>query len=114
MIHPRIEAEVEIKMWYKPKRSLRPCSRDNDEIVIYDVGPSVRAADQKFINCYRLNKTAAEIWELCDGKHEVNKLVSIISKKYGIEIHQATLDVIELLCGLAKQGFLEVNHESFF
>lgn len=105
---------IEIEMWYKPQRSLRPCSRDADELLILDVGPSVRAADQKIVNCYRLNKTAAEIWELCDGKHDVYSLVSIISKKYGIEAHDARVDVIELLRGLAKQGFLEVNHESFF
>lgn len=105
---------MEIKMWYKPQRSLKPSSQDADELLILDVGPNIRAADQKFVNCYRLNKTAAEIWGLCDGKHDVNSLVSIISTKYGIDAKEVKVDVIELLSELARQGFLEVNHEPFF
>ena len=109
-----LSGTVEIEMWYKPQRSLRPCSRDANELLILDVGPNVRATDREVVNCFRLNKTAAEIWTLCDGKHDVATMVSVISQKYGIDAQEARLDITELLRGLAEQGFLELNHESFF
>lgn len=35
---------------------------------------------------YVLNPTAALIWSLCDGKHTVDQIVTIISNKFGNSI----------------------------
>ena len=51
-----------------------------------------------------LSPTAAEILGLCDGRHSVEEIVSVLSGKY--ESADITADVQELLAGLAAKGLV--------
>jgi pyrroloquinoline quinone biosynthesis protein D len=52
----------------------------------------------------RLNPTAAEVLELCDGERSVDEIVGVLTERYG----GADLgdDVRELVDGMAERGLL--------
>jgi pyrroloquinoline quinone biosynthesis protein D len=52
----------------------------------------------------RLNPSAAEVLELCDGQRSVDEIVGVLSSRY----HGADLsdDVRELVDGMAERGLL--------
>jgi pyrroloquinoline quinone biosynthesis protein D len=52
----------------------------------------------------RLNPTAAEVLELCDGERSLDDIVSAISDRYdGADVRA---DVTELVDGLAQRGLV--------
>jgi len=51
-----------------------------------------------------LNPTAAEILELCDGRHTVEQIVTALGSRY--ESPDIATDVRELLAGLAAKGLV--------
>jgi pyrroloquinoline quinone biosynthesis protein D len=52
----------------------------------------------------RLNPTAAEVLELCDGDHSLNEIVGALSARYdGTDLHG---DVRELVDAMAQRGLV--------
>ena len=52
----------------------------------------------------RLNPTAAEVLELCDGRRSLDDIASALSARYdGADVHD---DVRELVDALAEKGLL--------
>ena len=52
----------------------------------------------------RLNPTAAEVLELCDGERSLDDIASALSARYdGADVHD---DVRELVDGLAAKGLV--------
>ena len=52
----------------------------------------------------RLNPTAAEVLELCDGQRSVDEIVGVLSTRYdGADLGE---DVRELVDGMADRGLL--------
>jgi coenzyme PQQ biosynthesis protein PqqD len=52
----------------------------------------------------RLNPTAAEVLELCDGGHSLDEIVGALSARYvGFDLRE---DVQELVDGMAQRGLL--------
>jgi pyrroloquinoline quinone biosynthesis protein D len=52
----------------------------------------------------RLNPTAAEVLELCDGERSLDDIVGALSTRYGgAEVRD---DVLELVNGMAQRGLV--------
>ena len=52
----------------------------------------------------RLNPTAAEVLELCDGRRSLEEIVGVLSERYdGADLDD---DVRELVGGMAERGLL--------
>jgi pyrroloquinoline quinone biosynthesis protein D len=52
----------------------------------------------------RLNATAAEVLELCDGERSLDEIVGILSERYeGADLHD---DVRGLVDGMAQRGLV--------
>jgi pyrroloquinoline quinone biosynthesis protein D len=52
----------------------------------------------------RLNPTAAEVLELCDGEHSLEDIVGVLAARYGgADLGE---DVRELVDGMAERGLL--------
>jgi pyrroloquinoline quinone biosynthesis protein D len=52
----------------------------------------------------RLNPTAAEVLELCDGERSVDDIIEVLSTRYdGADVGE---DVRELVDGMAERGLL--------
>ena len=59
-----------------------------------------------------LNKTAAFVWELCDGKNEINKIVACLLEKFDVSEEEATADVNEIIDKLLQLGILKQDEET--
>jgi pyrroloquinoline quinone biosynthesis protein D len=52
----------------------------------------------------RLNPTAAEVLELCDGERSLDQIVGALSARYdGADVRD---DVVELVDGMAQRGLV--------
>ena len=52
----------------------------------------------------RLNPTAAEVLELCDGERSLDDIVGALSARYeGVDVRD---DVLELVDGMAQRGLV--------
>jgi pyrroloquinoline quinone biosynthesis protein D len=59
-----------------------------------------------------LNATSAEIVDLCDGKHTVQDVVSILAERYGAPHDQIEGDILEYLQRLNSKCLLGLNGEA--
>jgi len=66
----------------------------------------VRAEHQMLVpeGVVRLNATAAEVLELCDGERSLDEIVSALSERYGGGDLRG--DVVGLVEGLAQRGLV--------
>ncbi len=74
--------------------------RSGEEILLYDL---------KSNRTYCLNKTSAEVWNLCDGKLKVHEIGDELSKKAGVPIAEELVWLA--LEQLNDDGLLEEGYE---
>ncbi len=87
----------------------RPLARGND-IVIQNIEDEVLVYDLTENRAICLNKTSAEIWQLCDGNRNINKIAVELSKKYKKVVME---DLIWLALEQLKQENLLTDAEGF-
>ena len=54
-----------------------------------------------------LNKTAAHIWELCDGKRGIDEIAASLCECYDVSPEEALADTKETIENLTKAGILK-------
>ena len=60
------------------------------------------------INCiYTLNKTAARIWELIDGKNNIKYITEELIREYDESFDHVFSDVIEFVKNMSKLGLIK-------
>ena len=67
----------------KGRESMVPKARHND-LVVQELGDEVLVYDLKLHQAHCLNRTAALIWEHCDGKQTVGGLARMLEQKLGV------------------------------
>jgi len=55
---------------------------------------------------YVLNKTAARIWEMCDGTLWPDEMAAKLCERYDVSLDRASVDVRKTLTGLMEKGLL--------
>lgn len=58
---------------------------------------------------HSLNSTAAFIWSCCDGKHSVERIVTIIEENFKPKRETVLQDIIKIIKGFSKKGLLVEN-----
>ena len=56
-----------------------------------------------------LNRTAAEIWELCDGERTVAAIATALAQRYGVDDSYLLADVHAAVTALRARGLVEVS-----
>ena len=56
-----------------------------------------------------LNKTATEVWELCDGGLTVNGIAQVLGDRYGVDENLLLEDVTRVLEALRTRGLVDVR-----
>ena len=64
------------------------------------------------LSTHVLNKTAAHIWELCDGKHGTDEIVDSMCKRFDVSYEQASTDAKETIGQLIQIGILNQGKET--
>jgi len=62
--------------------------------------------DQTSQTAYPITETARLIWELCDGEHDFDQIVSAVEAKYDVNRETAENDAKLLLADLRDKGLL--------
>lgn len=57
-----------------------------------------------------LNRTATEIWELCDGTRTVGAIAHALGQRYGIDEADLLADVTIAVTTLRSRGLVDVSH----
>jgi len=74
----------------------------DDVIVIKDDGQSIHV----------LNKTAAFIWEMCDGKCGINEITTLLCERFNVSFEDAYADVKEIIEKLTQTGIMNQIEET--
>ena len=64
--------------------------------------------DLKSRQTYKMNKTALEIWSLCNGSHSIDHIIKTIVDKFGVDETEARTDVEEFVSKLSSLGLIEI------
>ena len=85
-----------------PKRTTHLIEhRMGNEVLLYDPVAS---------RTHRLNKSAAMIWDLCDGAHSVEELAGLLTAQFEVEFDRAYDDTQAVVQQLLEEQL--VSHDS--
>jgi len=56
-----------------------------------------------------LNKTAAHIWEMCDGEHDADEIAASLNERFDVTLEKAKADVDDTIDQLEKLNVLECD-----
>lgn len=99
----------------RPRRGLKPWSpTESGGVMLLHISPQVKVSDQKSLKCIFLNSTGRAIWEMCDGWHSVQEMVTELAERFGVDEDVMGPDVYRLLEQLQSVGMVEIDGESFF
>jgi hypothetical protein len=58
-----------------------------------------------------LNRTATEIWELCDGTTSIGAIARILGERYGVDEAYLLSDVMTAVATLRARGLVDVSRD---
>jgi hypothetical protein len=79
----------------------------NEEVKYRELGPSILLSNNGEI--FDINSTTADVWNLIDGKRNLNQITDELSVLYSLESEEIKMDIVELLRELLKQGFISTR-----
>ena len=59
-----------------------------------------------------LNRTATEIWELCDGTRTVGAIAQELGQRYGVDEAHLLADVTAAVAMLRARGLVDVSRDA--
>lgn len=59
-----------------------------------------------------LNRTATEIWELCDGTKTIGAIAQALGRRYGVDEAHLLPDVAAAVAALRSRGLLDVSPDA--
>ena len=71
-----------------------------DEVLIVPI----REEPRRRYGIFRLNRTAASVWELMDGAHTVEDVVAAMVERFDVGDERARRDTLELIRDLLECG----------
>jgi hypothetical protein len=78
-----------------------------DDIIWRRIGDDVVIIKDDGLATHVLNKTAAYIWELCDGNRGIDEIVASLCERYDVSPEEARMDTMETIENLTKAGIIK-------
>ena len=78
----------------------------NQDTIWRRIGDTIVAIDGGGTSSHILNKTAAFIWELCDGNLEIDEIATKVHQRFDVSLENAKIDVHDIIEELAMAGIL--------
>jgi hypothetical protein len=75
-----------------------------ENVISRHIGDDIVVIKDDGLATHVLNKTAAFIWEKCDGQHGVGEIVAQICERFDVSVEEVTADVAEII-----EQFLKVE-----
>lgn len=77
-----------------------------EDIIWRRIGDEVVVIKDDGLSTHVLNKTAAFIWELCDGKHDIAGITGKLVERFDVTEEVAAADINEVIGKLLKIGIV--------
>ena len=87
-------------------RAIVPCQRtvealaSDGEALLYSATRDEASA---------LNRTATEIWELCDGSRNIGAIARALGERYGVDDAHLLADVLAAVATLRARGLVDLS-----
>ena len=78
-----------------------------DEVIWRRIGDTIVVIKEDGLSSHTLNKTAAFIWELCDGKLEINEIAVKLHERFDVSLEDALSDVYSTIGELTMAGIVK-------
>jgi methyltransferase-like protein len=82
-----------------------------DGIIWRKVGDEVAiiVMDDDNNSLHILNKTAAHIWEMCDGEHDADDIAASLNERFDVTLEKAKTDVNSTIAKLEKLNVIKYD-----
>jgi len=78
-----------------------------EDVIWRRIGDEVVVIAEDGLSFHKLNQTAADIWELCDGSYKPEQIAEILCEKYDIALEEASADVHETIGKMVGLGIMK-------
>jgi hypothetical protein len=78
-----------------------------EDIIWRRIGDDIVIIKDDGLSTHILNKTAALIWELCDGSHGIDEIAASLCERYDVSLEEARADTRETIEDLTKAGIIK-------
>lgn len=80
--------------------------RQKKDVIWRRIGDTIVVIKEDGQSSHTLNKTAAFIWELCDGNKDTDDIADRVHQQFEVSIEDARNDTITLIAELKRAGIL--------
>lgn len=82
-----------------------------EDVIWRRIGDEVVVIKDDGLATHVLNKTAAFIWEMCDGKCGVDEITERLCERFDVSLEEARADVSEIIEKLTQLGIMNEIEE---
>ena len=77
------------------------------DVIWRRIGDDIVVIKDDGLSTHVLNKTAAIIWEMCDGKRGVDEITAHLCERFDVSLEEARADVSETIEVLTKATIIQ-------
>jgi hypothetical protein len=77
-----------------------------ENVIWRRIGDEIVVIKDDGLATHILNKTAALIWEMCDGKRGIDEIVASLCERFDVSAEEARADTRETIENLTKAGII--------
>lgn len=85
-----------------------------ENVISRRIGDDIVIVMDDGLSTHVLNKTAAFIWEMCDGRTDIETITNRLYDRFEVSCEQALADVRELIEKLMNIGIIKLEEEKVF
>lgn len=78
-----------------------------EDIISRQIGDEIVVLRDDGLSVHVLNKTAAHVWEMCDGNHELDEIALSLCKRFAVAFAEASADVQDTISKLEELCLLK-------
>lgn len=80
-----------------------------EDVIFRRIGDDIVVIKDDGLSTHVLNKTAALIWDTCDGKSGIDEISARLCERFDVSHQEAREDVEETIRELKKLGIIKQN-----
>jgi hypothetical protein len=83
-----------------------------EDVIWRRIGDDIVVIKDDGLSTHVLNKTAAFIWEMCDGKCGIDEIATHLCERFDVSFEEACTDVREITEKLTQAGIMNQIEET--
>jgi hypothetical protein len=80
-----------------------------EDVIWRRIGDDIVAIKDDGLATHVLNKTAAIIWEMCDGNCGIDEIAAKLCERYDVSLEEARADTRETIENLTRAGIIKIE-----